>query len=51
MTMDRDPSLPFRDEDLGTGDLVLKVAAPKPRARSPHGTPKAQPKAEKAPHS
>lgn len=51
MTMDADPSLGFKDHDLGLGDLVLKVPQ-KTRARRKHGTtPKAAPKATKAPQS
>jgi uncharacterized iron-regulated protein len=40
MTMDRDPSLPFREEERGLGDLVLVVPPPKhpptPKGPNPH---------------
>lgn len=39
MDMDKDPSLPFRDEDLGAGDLVLKVPYPAPRKAPAHPEP------------
>jgi len=60
MTMDKDPQLPFRPDDMGTGDLVLKVPYPKPRAlpeasgpnpheKKPTPSPHEKPAAEKAP--
>ena len=44
MTMDKEPTLPFRDEDLGKGDLVLKVPYPAPRKAPAKAAPKGHPK-------
>jgi len=57
MTMDKDPSLPFHEDDIGMGDLILKVPYPtrtsmrptkrmnphkkRPTAPNPHVKPKA----------
>ena len=49
MTMDKDPSLPFREEDLGTGDLVLKVRYPAPPKAHPAKTPVKLPKGHPKP--
>lgn len=42
MTMSKDPALGFTDDDLGAGDLVLKVPYPVRRA-APKKTPKTMP--------
>jgi uncharacterized iron-regulated protein len=63
MDMDKDPQLPFRDEDMGKGDLILKVPYPKrptmrkmpkasgpnPHLKKPTKSPHARPKAPKPP--
>lgn len=52
MTMDKDATLPFREEDHGTGDLVLKVPPPPPRAPrgpNPHERRPTRPKPEETP--
>ena len=50
MTMDEDPTLPFDEDDRGTGDLVLKVPAPQRPAPGAGPTPHRRAPTQPSPH-